>query len=67
MTSIMLPLLEVEDVPGTTSWKVTLRDQGLKVGQTRYFDGPNAEHDANKFVEKVLHAVQEANESAIIL
>lgn len=66
--TLMLPLLEVEDIPGTTSWRVTLRDgDDLKVGNTRYFDGPNAEQEANEFVNQLLNVVLQANESALKL
>lgn len=64
----MLPMLEVEDIPGTTSWRVTLRDgSDLNLGQTRYFDGPNAEQEANEFVNQLLNVILQANESILTL
>ena len=61
---MMVPMLEVEDVPGTTTWRVTLRGVGYAIGITRYFDGPNAKADADAFVMKALRVVQEADEAA---
>lgn len=67
-TSLMVPLLEVEDIPGTTSWRVTLRGDGYGVGTTRYFDGPDYDQnkkDADRFVDGCLRAVLEANKQPI--
>lgn len=57
----MVPMIEVEDVPGTTSVRVTLRGTGNGVGISRYFDGPSAQKDADAFVMKALRVVQESD------
>lgn len=61
---LMIPLIEVNDVPGTTSWCVTLRGTDKGVGISKFFDGPNAKEDADAFVMQALRVVQEADSAS---